>query len=77
MSVLMALILEAAVMNELLRNDIPCSKYVIVAVTFHLQIFKIVFQEIIVNVFKVVSLDVRRLDLQVFKQTNARAHTGA
>jgi len=49
MLVLMALVLEVAVMNELLRIDIPCSKYVIIAVTFHLHIFKIVFQERIVK----------------------------
>jgi len=41
MSVLMALILEVAVTNELLRIDIPCSKYVIIAITFHLQILKL------------------------------------
>jgi len=40
MSVLMALILEVAVTNELLRIDIPYSKYVIITITFHLQIFK-------------------------------------
>jgi hypothetical protein len=49
MSVLMALILEVAVTNELLRTDIPYSKYVIIAITFHLLIFKIVLQERIVK----------------------------
>jgi hypothetical protein len=49
MSVLIALILDVAVTNELLRIDIPCSKYVIIAITFHLQIFKIVFKERIVK----------------------------
>jgi hypothetical protein len=57
----MALILEVAVTNELLGIDIPYSKYVIIAITFRLQIFKIVFQD----------------RIQVFKQTNARIHTGA
>jgi hypothetical protein len=39
MTVLMALILEVAVKNELLRIDIPYSEYVIIAIAFHLQIF--------------------------------------
>jgi len=44
MSVFMALILEVAITNELLRIHISYSKYII-AITFYLQIFKIVFQE--------------------------------
>jgi hypothetical protein len=42
---------------------------------FTFRFFKILFQERRVKVFKVVSLGVRRLDLQVFTQTRTHAHT--